>query len=112
MHAPWANRLFVALVEVQKTLARAANKLTKRPRLRVVSHDEPANGEFSDPVLALLAAAPIDDEPVSADDRRHIAEGWKAYREGRMVPEEGAVQECLEANEGESSQVKGREKPD
>lgn len=38
-----------------------------------------------DPVLALLATAPVADEPVTADDERHIAEGRRAYRQGETV---------------------------
>ena len=36
--------------------------------------------ELCDPVLALLASAPVDDEPVTEDDGRQIADGWEAYR--------------------------------
>jgi hypothetical protein len=40
--------------------------------------------EHQDPVLAVLAQAPDDDEPVSAEDERAIAEGWAAYRRGEV----------------------------
>jgi hypothetical protein len=45
-----------------------------------------------DRVLTMLARAPVDDEPITDDDRRHIAEGWQAYREGRVVSSEEATQ--------------------
>ena len=32
-------------------------------------------GDAGDPVLAMLESAPIDDEPVTEDDERRIAEG-------------------------------------
>jgi hypothetical protein len=34
-----------------------------------------------DPMLAMLASLPIDDEPVTDEDRRRLDEGWRAYRE-------------------------------
>jgi len=37
----------------------------------------------ADPVLALLAAAPVDDESVSLDDARYISEGRQAYTSGQ-----------------------------
>lgn len=50
-----------------------------------------------DPVLAMLDAAPIDDESVTDDDRRHIEEGWQAYRDGRMLTAEEIKLACLDA---------------
>lgn len=50
-----------------------------------------------DPVLAMLAAVVVDDEPVSDDDRRHIVEGRQAYREGRIVSAEEVRQACRDA---------------
>lgn len=35
--------------------------------------------EHQDPELAILMQAPIDDEPLTADDERSIVEGWAAY---------------------------------
>jgi hypothetical protein len=51
-----------------------------------------------DPVPALLAAAAVDDEPLSDDDRRHIAEGRQAYREGRFVSAEEVRQALRDAS--------------
>ncbi len=45
----------------------------------------PEEPDECDPVLAMLAACPVDDEPVTDDDRRRIEEGWQAYRDGRVV---------------------------
>ena len=47
-----------------------------------------------DAVLALLAAAPVDDEPVTDDDRQHIAEGWRAYWDGQAVSAEDIRLAC------------------
>ena len=38
-----------------------------------------------DPVLRALLTAPSDDEPLTAEDRAAIAEGWDAYRAGDVV---------------------------
>ena len=35
-----------------------------------------------DPLVAVLEAAPLDDEPYAADDRAASDEGWSAYRRG------------------------------
>lgn len=50
-----------------------------------------------DPVIAMLDAAPIDDEPLTDDDRRQIEEGRKAYREGRVFTAEEIRRACLDA---------------
>jgi len=39
----------------------------------------------SDPVLVGLEAAPLDDEPVTEEDRMAADEGWAAYRRGEAV---------------------------
>lgn len=38
--------------------------------------------ELADPVLRMLASAPIDDEPLADEDRAAIAEGRGQYRRG------------------------------
>jgi hypothetical protein len=38
-----------------------------------------------DPVLRSLLFAPPDDEPVTDEEEAAIAEGWRAYREGRVL---------------------------
>ncbi len=45
----------------------------------------PGEPDERDPVLVMLAASPVDNEPVTDDDRRRIEEGWQAYRDGRVV---------------------------
>ena len=39
-----------------------------------------------DPTAAILDAAPVDDEPVTADDRAAIAEGEAAAERGETIP--------------------------
>lgn len=55
-----------------------------------------------DPVLAMLEAAPIDDEPVTDDDRRHIEEGRQAYRLGLTVSAEEIRQALFTADFGQN----------
>ena len=50
--------------------------------------------QVEDTVLALLAAAPVDDEPVTDDDRQQIAEGWQAYRDGQALSAEDMRRAC------------------
>lgn len=38
-----------------------------------------------DPMLAVLEAAPFDDEPYTTDDRAASEEGWAAYQQGKAV---------------------------
>lgn len=38
-----------------------------------------------DPVLAVLEAAPFDDEPYTGDDRAASEEGWTAYQRGEAI---------------------------
>ena len=39
----------------------------------------------SDPLVARLEAAPLDDEPYSEDDARASEAGWAAYKRGEAV---------------------------
>jgi hypothetical protein len=39
-----------------------------------------------DPVLAAFLSAPIDDEPVTDDEERAVAEAREEYRRGEAVP--------------------------
>jgi len=96
MHAPRIGRRIMALAEVQEVLVESAGRLRRRIAWLIRQSPEPEHQE-QDPVLAMLAAAPVDDEPVTDNDRRHIAEGWQAYREGRVVSSEEAKQACLDA---------------
>ena len=56
-----------------------------------------------DPILAMLDAAPIDDEPLTDDDRRHIEEGWEAYRNGQVFSAEEIKRVCLDAKSDKRS---------
>ena len=38
-----------------------------------------------DPVLRAFLFAPPDDEPVTEEEQADMDEGWRAYREGRVV---------------------------
>lgn len=49
--------------------------------------------ETGDPVLAALKSAPVDDEPVTEDERAAAAEGWDDYRAGRVVSHEAIKRE-------------------
>ena len=51
-----------------------------------------------DPVLAMLEAAPIDDEPVTEEDRRYIEMAREDYRNGDVVSAEEIRRACLDAN--------------
>lgn len=93
MHTPRIGRRIMALAEVQEFVVESADIL--RRRVAWLIRQPPESDQ--DPVLAMLAAAPVDDEPITDDDRRHIAEGWQAYREGRVVSSEEAKQGCLDA---------------
>jgi hypothetical protein len=48
-----------------------------------------------DPTLAFLNNAPIDDEPVTEDDRQAIAEALRARQDGTTVPAEEAKRRTL-----------------
>lgn len=73
------------------------------PALRVLTYlrDDP---EFvlkllrslSDPVLRALEEAPVDDEPVTEEDRAAIAEGWADYHAGRGLSAEEAKRQLLQ----------------
>ena len=45
-----------------------------------------ADDERDDPFLAALDAAPIDDEPFTAEDRAAADAGWSEYRRGEASP--------------------------
>lgn len=96
MLAPRIGRRIMALVEVQEVLVVSASRLRRRVASLIQTSPQPEQEEH-DPVLAMLVAAPVDDEPVTDDDRRHIAAGWQAYRAGRVVSSEDAKQACLDA---------------
>ena len=49
-----------------------------------------------DPVLAIMDAAPIDDEPVTEEDRRYIDLARQAYRDGDIVSAEEIRRACLD----------------
>lgn len=60
-----------------------------------------AADEGADPVLSFLAQAPIDDEPVTADDERAIVEGWDAHRRGDSMSAADAKRQTLATNQTE-----------
>ena len=84
MHAPLLGRLGMALAEVQEFVAESVSRL-KRTTRRVAWLIRKPPEDDQDPVLAMLARAPVDDEPVTDDDRRHIAEGWQGLWDGQVV---------------------------
>ncbi len=89
-------------------MVKAANRATKRIPHQVVPHAHPSRDDQPDRILTLLENAPVDDEPVTEDDRLQIAEGWEAYRTGRLVLGEEATHACLEADEGANGTVEGQ----
>ncbi len=93
MHALHVERLITALSEMQQIVKTISWRLLRRS----TRDPEPED----DPVLAMLASLPIDDEPVTDEDRRHIVEGWQAYRDGQVVSAEEVRRGCL-GNEGET----------
>jgi hypothetical protein len=104
MHTPRIGRRIMALAEVQGFVVESAEKLRRRVAQLVRRPPESDH----DPMLAMLAAAPVDDEPITDDDRRHIDEGWQAYREGRVVSSEEAKQGCLDAGGDTGRREKNR----
>jgi hypothetical protein len=95
MHALHVERLITALSEMQQIVKTLSRRLLRRS----ARDQEPED----DPVLAMLASLPIDDEPVTDEDRRRIVEGWQAYRDGQVVSAEEVRRGCL-GNEGETPQ--------
>jgi hypothetical protein len=95
MPATFLGRLSMALAGGRDLIAGSASRFTRTRRKTMLNQDSPQDEQ--DSVLAMLARSPGDDEPVTDDDRRHIAEGWEAYREGRVVSSEEAKQACLDA---------------
>lgn len=59
-------------------------------------------------MLAMLASLPVDDKPVPDEDRRHIEEGWQAYRAGEVVSAEEVKRGCLDATGEPRRTAKGR----
>ena len=96
MHAPQVGRLTTALAEIQQTI-----KAFFRQRF---SRSQEAD---DDPILAMLASLPVDDEPVTDEDRQHIEEGRQAYRDGQVVSAEEVRRGCLDAR-GETRRSAGR----
>jgi hypothetical protein len=94
VHAPQEGRLVTALAQVQAILVESTGWLKRRATQIVWSERQPSeNGQ--DPVLAMLEAAPVDDEPVTDDDRWHIEEGRRAYRSGQVLSAEEVRRGCL-----------------
>jgi hypothetical protein len=96
VHAPLVGRLITALAEVQAFVGGSVGRLRRGIRRLSWSDRQPPEADH-DPVLAMLAAAPVDDEPITDDDRRHIEEGRQAYRDGCVVSAEDVKRACLGA---------------
>jgi hypothetical protein len=79
---------FVAVV--RSTAPRGVGRLKRASTPGNVAADE-----TDDPVLTFLARAPVDDEPVTADDERAIAEGWDAHHRGESASAADAKQQTL-----------------
>lgn len=99
MHAPQVGRLTTAVAEVQQAIKAFGRRLRRRFSRPQETDD--------DPVLAMLASLPVDDEPVTDDDRRRIDEGWQAYRDGQVVSAEEVRRGCLDAK-GETRRIAKR----
>jgi hypothetical protein len=99
VHAPRVGRLTTALAEVRQAIKAFGWRFRHRFS-RPQETDE-------DPILAMLASLPVDDEPVTDDDRRHIDEGWQAFRDGQVVSAEEVRRGCLDA-EGETRRIAKR----
>jgi hypothetical protein len=78
---PRGGRPIAALADVQHTMTAFGARPTRWFALRVRGPQK----INEDPMLAILASLPVDDESVTADDRRHIDDGWQAYRNGQVV---------------------------
>lgn len=96
MHTRQVGRLLTALAEVQETMVESVGRLKRTTRWIAWSMRRSQENN-QDPVLAMLASAPVDDEPVTDDDRRHIEEGRQAYRDGQVLSAEEVRRACLDA---------------
>jgi hypothetical protein len=92
-------RLGMALAEARDVAVDSVRRVTWTMS-RIASLIRKSPGDDQDPVLAMLASAPVDNEPLTDDDRRHIEAGWQDYRDGRVVSSEDAKQGCLHAKGG------------
>lgn len=95
---PGVRRRIAARVEMQGFLDGWVDRL-RRLRNWTASRVRQPQKTDQDPVLAMLAEAPVDDEPVTDEDRRHFAEGRQAYRNRDVVSAEEVRRACLRAND-------------
>lgn len=61
-------------------------------RSRSAGIETPDLPSFVDRLEAALADAPIDDEPLTDEDRAAIEAGWEDYRQGRTITLEELLQ--------------------
>jgi len=117
MHAPRAGetsttiegfqRVAMMVVDLAKRTARAGRDQLTRRRLGWRLPDPPFRRRpetNEDPVLMIHANAPVDDEPLSDDDRMRLREGREAFRSGNVLSAEEVKRACLGARAEESSE--------
>jgi len=86
-----AERLAVSPKSIREWLRQGKLKGVKAGRLwRIRERDLEA---FLDPVVHALETAPEDDEPLTAEDKRAIAEAEKAITQGKTKPWEQVKRE-------------------
>lgn len=97
MPIPGTGRKTTTDVESRDQPVDSGNRANK-PRKKAI-HRTPRDGSNieEDAVLELLANLPVDDEPLTEDDRRYIREGRSAYRDGNGVSAEDAKHACRNA---------------
>jgi len=97
------GRLAVAAVEVQEALIETAGRIKQIARSQIERWTWREQGsENDDPVLAMLAKSPIDDEPLTADDIARMEQGWDAYQRGETISAEEAKRACRGAKDATS----------
>jgi hypothetical protein len=85
---PETLRLVKRLSDITGESAETIVAVALRERLDRLEHADEDARDQEDPMLAMLASLPVDDEPVTDEDRRHLDEGWQAYRDGQVVTAE------------------------
>lgn len=85
---PETIRLVERLADLTGESAETIVALALQERLDRLEHADEDAWDRDDLMLAMLASLPVDDEPVTDEDRRHIDEGWQAYRDGQVVSAE------------------------
>lgn len=70
----------------REDLYRLVDQLSGEGRDRAKEVLEALVQKREDPVLLKLATAPVDDEPMTPDERAAVEEGLDDVREGRVLP--------------------------